>query len=283
MLQSSDPSSSDLRLGGAIQSISPGAWAVGVSGGADSVALLRLLHERPDLRLHVAHLDHETRGNQSAGDAQFVASLAAHLGLPCTVAPLREFESGEVIGTANRSARFRAARLALFRRVVECAKLDGVILAHHADDQAETVFHRLCRGGGPEGLAAMRTESRIGGLRVVRPLLGVRRLELRRYLESISQDWREDASNSSDQYAQSAAQSAGNPSEADGRSAETGSRLRRPSRLGATLMLPYCPKRSHARLWPRFPRSSPANRRDAGCCRAARTAPICNRQCWPGC
>jgi tRNA(Ile)-lysidine synthase len=172
-----------------------------VSGGADSVALLRLLRDRPDLRLQVAHLDHETRGGASTDDARFVADLAARLGLACTVARLCEVELDEASATANRPARYRAARLKLFRRVIDSAKLDGVILAHHADDQAETVFHRLCRGSGPEGMAAMSADTRIGTLRVVRPLLGVDRITLRRYLTSISQDWREDASNSSNQYA----------------------------------------------------------------------------------
>src|SRR3954464_4267427 len=74
--------------------LSPGGrWAVGVSGGADSVALLRLLHARGDLSLHVVHLDHQTRGADSARDAELVGALAASLGLPFTLRARDEIEA----------------------------------------------------------------------------------------------------------------------------------------------------------------------------------------------
>jgi tRNA(Ile)-lysidine synthase len=100
----------------------------------------------------------------------------------------------------NLSARYRAARLELFRTVVAREQLTGVILAHHADDQAETVLHRLIRGSGPAGLAGMSTRTCIAGLTVLRPLLPVRRGQLREFLHRIGQPWREDASNASDDY-----------------------------------------------------------------------------------
>src|SRR5205823_4177907 len=100
---------------------------------------LALLRPRGDLRLHVVHLDHETRGGQSAEDAQFVGDLAREWGLAVTVARRGEIESAMGALPRNRSARHRALRLELFRRVVSEHKLRGVILAHHADDQAETV------------------------------------------------------------------------------------------------------------------------------------------------
>ncbi len=96
----------------AIQAVPCGAWAVGVSGGADSVALLRLLRDRPDLRLQVAHLDHETRGGASTDDARFVADLAARLGLACTVARLCEVELDE-------ASRHRQSSRAISRRALE--------------------------------------------------------------------------------------------------------------------------------------------------------------------
>src|SRR4051812_40231332 len=76
----------------AAQSVPAGRWAVGVSGGADSVALLLLLVARSDLMLHVVHLDHETRAGASTEDARFVAQLAAQLGLPCTLAARSDVE-----------------------------------------------------------------------------------------------------------------------------------------------------------------------------------------------
>src|SRR4051794_1089672 len=120
--------------------IPAGRWAVGVSGGAGSGALLFMLYDRAsnapgELAASVVHLDHETRGMASAADADFVRELAGRLGLPCTVGRRSEIEPtlGEL--PPNPSARYRAARLALFRRACAGHGLNGVILAHHADDQ----------------------------------------------------------------------------------------------------------------------------------------------------
>jgi tRNA(Ile)-lysidine synthase len=178
-----------------------GRWAVGVSGGADSVALLRLLHARGDVALHVVHLDHQTRGAESDADAQFVARLASALHLPCTVRTRADVEAlvRRRLPT-NVSARFRALRLALFRDVVDANALDGVAMAHHADDVAETVLHRLLRGSSAAGLTGIEPRGVIAGVTVVRPLLGVRRDALRNYLRKIGQPWRDDASTASPVY-----------------------------------------------------------------------------------
>jgi tRNA(Ile)-lysidine synthase len=188
------------ELDDAIASVPPGAWAVGVSGGADSVALLSLLRRRADVSPHVVHLDHETRGAASTGDAEFVAGLAAAWGLPCTVARWRDVAAEVPAAIRNPSARFRAGRRALFRGVVEAHGLPGVVLAHHADDQAETVLLRLLRGSGPAGLGGMARRASLGGVVVLRPLLGVRRDALRDWLRRAGQPWREDESNASDKY-----------------------------------------------------------------------------------
>lgn len=175
--------------------------AVAVSGGADSVALLRLLMQyRPDIPLHVVHLDHQTRGVDSTGDADFVRGLADEFQLPCTIARRSDIEGSVSNPPRNKSAFFRALRHALFRQVITQHNLRGVFLAHHADDQAETVFHRLLRGSGPAGLAAMASETRLPGLLILRPLLTIARSELRDYLRAINQPWREDLSNLSPAY-----------------------------------------------------------------------------------
>jgi tRNA(Ile)-lysidine synthase len=101
---------------------------------------------------------------------------------------------------ANTSSRYRAARIAFFRRVVAEQNLSGVILAHHADDQSETVLHRLLRGSGPMGLAAMDHCTDLGGLIIRRPLIDVPRAVLRAHLAALGESWREDASNASDDY-----------------------------------------------------------------------------------
>jgi tRNA(Ile)-lysidine synthetase-like protein len=184
----------------AIESFAAGAYAVGVSSGADSVALLSLLRDRPDLQLHVAHLDHESRGPESAADARFVEAMCAQWNLPCEIARRSEIERGMPRLPKNASARFRAARFELFRRVVRAHGLEGVILAHHADDQAETVLHRLVRASGYAGLTGMSPRVRIGGLLVLRPMLSVRRDALRAGLRERNQPWREDTSNLSPKY-----------------------------------------------------------------------------------
>ena len=312
-------------LTAALAAVPPGAWGVGVSGGADSVALLRALHaHRPNLRLVVVHLDHQTRGDASTADAQFVAALARELRLPVAIARADEVAAGGVFscdhapcddppcdaaprdhapcvhapcdhapcdhascdrassesascdrawcgsasldnasaqasgkataddaqpcadtadgttrdgttrdGTTravcggggggggggegsvsrggiglrsfrNRQAHFRALRMRWFAQVVAGHRLDGVILAHHADDQAETVLLRLLRGHGAAGLYGIRPDTRLGPshahLRLLHPLLGMRAARLRHFLQNINQPWREDASNASPAY-----------------------------------------------------------------------------------
>jgi tRNA(Ile)-lysidine synthase len=184
----------------AVAAVPAGAWAVGVSGGADSVALLNLLRLRADVSAHVVHLDHETRGPASTGDADFVADLAARWGLPCTVARWRDVAPEVPARLTNPSARFRAGRRVLFRRVVAAHSLGGVVLAHHADDQAETVLLRLLRGSGPAGLGGMAPRAVLGGLVVLRPLLALRGEALREWLRDEGQPWREDESNASGKY-----------------------------------------------------------------------------------
>jgi tRNA(Ile)-lysidine synthase len=178
------------------------AWAVAVSGGADSTALLCLARQhRPDLSLVVAHLNHETRGDASECDARFVRELATSLNLPCRVSLRTAIEPMLQDIPKNASARYRAARLAFFRLLVEQEKLSGVLVAHHADDVAETMLLRLLRGGEPAALAGLQHDTNIDGLRIARPLLAVRRHELESYLRAINQPWREDASNASADYA----------------------------------------------------------------------------------
>ncbi len=177
----------------------PGAWAVGVSGGADSVALLHLLHSR-GTALHVVHLNHQTRGRESDADEQLVTAHARALGLALTVARRSDLEAGGSVEPANASARFRRLRRLLFTRVVEQQGLAGVALAHHADDQAETVMQRIIRGSGPALLGAMASLSTQGRLTVAHPLLHCRRSALRDYLIARGIAWRDDASNDSPAY-----------------------------------------------------------------------------------
>src|SRR5437870_3026804 len=142
----------DQSLHKAVWQIPAGRWGIGVSGGADSVALLRLLCEIPHIESMVVHLNHQSRGRESDDDAEFVAQLAASLKLKSAIARRDQIEPTLGDLPKNRSARFRALRLAWFRSIVHQNNLAGVIMAHHADDQAETIFFRLLRGSHYRGL-----------------------------------------------------------------------------------------------------------------------------------
>ena len=193
-MSSSIPSRS---LQDAMLSIPDGAWGVGVSGGADSVALLDLLSNDLRLRPHVIHLNHETRGAENERDAAWVRDFCAIRSISFT---LGRSSDSRLPPIPNPSARHRAARFDLFRRVVQARGLAGVILAHHADDQAETVFQRLLRGAGPTALSGIRPESRVSGMRVLHPLLNATRESLRTHLRQRGIAWREDASNDSPRF-----------------------------------------------------------------------------------
>ena len=166
---------------------------VGVSGGADSVALFRLLEAlRKDLgiTLLILHFDHCLRGEESAADAQFVKSLARdhHVEFVCDRADVSAFAKKHRLNLEDAARRLRYA---FFERVVAEGRVTRVAIAHTADDQAETVLARLFRGTGPSGLAGIYPT--LGA--VVRPLLDYRREDLRDYLRALGQTWREDTTN----------------------------------------------------------------------------------------
>jgi tRNA(Ile)-lysidine synthase len=171
-------------------------WLAGISGGADSVALLHLLHHHGFHKVVVCHLDHRLRGRASAADARFVVKLANRLGYPCESATAdvraRMKLHGESMETAARHARHD-----FFSACATKHRCRRILLAHHADDQAETVLWNLLRGS--HGLRGMRAEQEIliagKPLRLIRPLLGLRRAELVQWLRDHALDWREDASN----------------------------------------------------------------------------------------
>lgn len=167
---------------------------VALSGGADSTALLDLLARLPGfgLNLVAAHLNHCLRGVEADADQEFCRDLASRMGIP--------FESGRV--DIRRLAQERRLNLEDAGRQARICFLDGVrgrygaaavVLAHHADDQAETVLMRLLRGSGMSGLAGMTYRNARGH---VRPLLDVSRADIEQYLRHRDLKWCEDASNS---------------------------------------------------------------------------------------
>lgn len=178
---------------------------VAVSGGADSVAVLRMLLElRSELGivLWVVHLNHKLRDADSDDDEQFVRDIAAAHSLPliCECADVRAYAMKKRLSleTAARELRYQ-----FFSRVLSEANLDKISTAHTLDDQAETVLLKLTRGAGTRGLAGIypkisNQHSAVSiqpGKAIIRPLLATRRSEVEAYLREISQTWREDASN----------------------------------------------------------------------------------------
>jgi tRNA(Ile)-lysidine synthase len=171
--------------------------AVAVSGGADSVGLLRALIDcAPEigLVLTVAHVHHGIRGAEADEDAQFVASLASGLGLEFY---LHRVDTPAVARGQKRTLEeaARHLRYAWFRELMAEGKADAVATAHTLDDQAETVLHRMLRGAWTEGLGGIHPVVNCARGVVLRPFLGARRGEIRAWLEEIGQAWREDSSN----------------------------------------------------------------------------------------
>jgi tRNA(Ile)-lysidine synthase len=183
-----------LRAGMRQETLRPGdRLGVAVSGGADSVALLLLLlelREKLGIVLSVVHFNHKLRGKASDADEAFVAKLAAKHGLEFHAASVYVAKKAKD-ERANLEDAARRARYDYFSSLAESGSCTRIAVAHTADDQAETVLAHLLRGTGLAGLGGIHP---IVGP-VVRPLLNVRRGELRRFLRARKQTWREDATN----------------------------------------------------------------------------------------
>lgn len=180
--------------------------AVAVSGGADSVALFRLLlalrSELGDV-ISVAHFNHRLRGEESEADQAFVGNLAKSHQVEF------RYESGDAAAHAKETragieAAARDLRYQFFHRLLREGRVDHIATAHTLDDQAETVLLKVTRGAGTRGLAGIYPEIKFGPSgagrnsrtpSIIRPLLGIRRAELETFLNTIGQDWREDSSN----------------------------------------------------------------------------------------
>ena len=187
---------------------------VAVSGGIDSVALLLLLIElRQELGivLSVVHFNHKLRWSESDRDQEFVASLARERGLEFYSASgdVAQLAAEEHRGTeaAARELRYEffgsllGAGAVSVEESKSSAALNKIVTGHTLDDQAETVLMRIIRGTGPRGLGGIfprivvEHEDGEGNGEIVRPLLGVRRHQLEKYLADRKQPWREDSTN----------------------------------------------------------------------------------------
>ena len=165
---------------------------VALSGGGDSVALLHILHalrKELSLSLEAAHLNHGLRGVESDGDESFCRDICRKLRIHLTVERCANGEIRVANGSLEEAARIR--RLAFLEKTARERRLDRIATGHTRDDQAETVIMRILRGTGPTGLQGILP---LRGM-YVRPLLDITRLQLRKYLVSVGNEYREDSSN----------------------------------------------------------------------------------------
>lgn len=175
--------------------------AAGVSGGADSVALLRALACRSaelGVMLSVAHLHHGLRGAEAEADLQFVRALAARLSLPFHFKQIdTAAEAARLPGKPAETIEEAARRLryAWFRELMASGVADAVATAHTLDDQAETVLAKLLRGAWTEGMAGIHPVVDFPEGPVIRPILAATRAQVEAYLHAQDQPWREDSSN----------------------------------------------------------------------------------------
>ncbi len=188
---------------------------VGVSGGADSMALLHFLAEHrartglPAGGLRVAHVNHRLRGAESDADAAFVRGAAGALGLRYSEASVdpgvgRGARRGAGRGSrdgrppsGSPEERARTLRYGALAAMAAAAGASRLAVAHTADDQAETILFRLVRGAGLRGLSGMRPRGRVHGLEVVRPLLTTTREQVLDFLRRRGASYRLDATNES--------------------------------------------------------------------------------------
>lgn len=174
-----------------------------VSGGPDSVVMLDYFARQARgrrLKLYVCHVNHGLRGRESDADEKFVRRLAESYGLPCGVFKARV----RALADSSGSGTEHAARTERYRLLLKYARSKGcriVATAHHSDDNAETVLLNLLRGTRARGLAGIPPSRPLGsGVRVIRPLMALRRREIEEYLKVNGIKARRDSTNDDQKY-----------------------------------------------------------------------------------
>jgi len=173
---------------------------LGVSGGPDSVCLthiLKALHSKKSLT--IAHVNHQIRGVSAQRDARFVEKLAEKWGIPFveTTVDTPSYAQHNKLSLEDAA---RKIRFQFFEEIAEKRQINKVVLAHNANDQAETIVMRFLRGSGLQGLAGIEPCKMMGQLTLVRPLLTIWREDIIRYLKAQSVDYRLDRTNQKPLY-----------------------------------------------------------------------------------
>lgn len=170
-----------------LEQLQPGKYVVAVSGGVDSMVLLDLLRQQPELELVVAHFDHGIRPD-SAKDLELVRRMARQYGLKFVS------EQGN-LGPDTSEAAARAARYVFLRRVQKEKGARAIVTAHHQDDVLETAIINMFRGTGRKGLTALTSRPD-----VIRPLLECTKQDIQTYASAHGLIWREDTTNADERY-----------------------------------------------------------------------------------
>lgn len=169
-------------------------YLVAVSGGVDSVVLAHMLN-KAGFKVSIIHCNFQLRGAESDADELFVINLGRKLGVPVHT---KTFNTQAYIDKYRISLQMgaRELRYGWFESLNASMGTDGVLVAHHADDQIETVMLNLLRGTGIEGIYGMSSKRDF----IRRPLLPFSRVEIKSYLEENKLEWREDSSNEKTVY-----------------------------------------------------------------------------------
>ena len=177
-----------------IHALSPDKlYLIALSGGADSIALALMMKEQ-HLNVLALHCNFHLRGEESDRDEQFVRDFCHKHAIPLevchfdTLASAREHKTS--IEMEARDLRYR-----WFAQRAQALDAEAICVAHHKDDQAETLLLNLIRGTGLKGLAAMHPERTVNGLRILRPLLDITKKEILNYLSHMEQDYVTDSTN----------------------------------------------------------------------------------------
>lgn len=177
-----------------VKDLSPdGLYLVALSGGADSIALALMMKEL-GMRLLALHCNFHLRGEESNRDEQFVRIFCQENSIPLEV---RHFDTQALAKAHGVSIEMEARELryAWFAERAKELNANGICVAHHRDDQAETLLLNLIRGTGLRGLAAMSPDREINGLRILRPLLDMSKADILDYLQERNQDYVTDSTN----------------------------------------------------------------------------------------
>lgn len=177
-----------------IKELSPDRlYLVALSGGADSVALALMMKEM-GLNVHALHCNFHLRGKESDRDENFVRHFCDENNIPLEVC---HFDTRNLAKMHGMSIEMEAReqRYTWFAEQAQTLKAEAICVAHHKDDQAETLLLNLIRGTGMRGLAAMHPDRTINGLRILRPLLDITKQEILDYLASKHQEYVTDSTN----------------------------------------------------------------------------------------